>query len=144
MKALLFLSIALTHNTLVEATEVGPNFDPENANAWETEYGEYPFRAYQSFDLTSPQIRKIVESPACIDDHRYTFLTPRGYKVPEPGNLILNNNGDLVWAQSTGEQSYDLRTQDYLGKRYLSYWTGDDAIRGHGEGQYHMVGIEFW
>ena len=137
MKLLLLSLLALAYNAF--ADEIGPDFDPDDGEAYELAYGYYPYRTYQSFDLISPQIRKLVDSPAC-DDGLYTFLTPRGFSIWDPGNAILDNNGDLIWAKSTGGQAYDLRVQNFNGKQYLSYWAGDDRVRGHGMGDYFMVG----
>ena len=127
---------SLAHN--ICATEVGPEFDPYDVDDWELNYGYYPWRAFQSFDLIAPAPRKAVDSPACHDG-LYTFITPRGYAIETPGNTILDNNGNLVWAQATDGQAYDFRVQEFMGEQYLSYWVGDDRVRGHGRGQYIMV-----
>lgn len=117
---------------------IGPDFDPANATAWEIDYGYYPFRTYKSFNLISPEVRSAVTSPQC-DDGLYTFLTPRGHSISDPGNVILDSRGSLVWAQRTKGQSYDFKPQTLNGSQYLSYWVGDDRIRGHGSGEYHII-----
>ena len=136
MKITFALLFTLASHVL--ADEVGPEFDPYDIEAWEINYGYYPYRTFQSFDLFAPAPRKAIDSPACHDG-LYTFLTPRGLSISDPGNAILNNDGELIWAQSTGGQAYDFKVQDLLGKKYLSYWVGDDRIRGHGSGEYVMV-----
>ena len=132
------LSVLLALASFAFADEVGLEFDPYDTEAWELNYGYYPWRTFQSSDLVAPAPRKAVDTPACHDG-LYTFLTPRGFSISDPGTTILNNHGDLVWANATGGQAYDLMVQDVLGKKYLSYWVGDDRIRGHGDGEYIMV-----
>lgn len=138
MKLSLVLLFALAQS--LYADEVGPDFDPENVESWEVDYGYYPYRTYQSFDLISPQVRTVTHEPEC-DDGLFTFLTPRGWSISEPGPRILDNKGDLVWAKDTPGQAYDLVVQDFQGQKYLSYWIGDDRVRGHGAGDYYMVGL---
>ena len=133
------LPLLLTLAQYVFADEIGPDFDPDDAEAWEINYGYYPYRTYQSFDLISPQVQTYTQSPECHDD-RYTFFTPRGYSISDPGPVILDNNGELIWTKSTdGNQAYDFVVQHYQGEKYLSYWVGDDKVRGHGAGDYYMV-----
>lgn len=120
------------------ADEVGPDYDPTDAEAYELDYGYYPYRAYQSTHLHSPETRVVTKTPEC-DDGLLTFFTPRGYSIPDPGPMILDGNGDLVWGMTTPGQAYDFVVQDFQGEKYLSYWVGDDRVRGHGSGDYYMV-----
>ena len=136
MKLLLALLLALVHSTLSD--EVGPEFDAFDVDAWEINYGFYPYRAFQSSDLEAPAVRRAVDTPAC-NDGLHTFITPRGYAVGKPGTAILDDKGDLVWGQITDGQAYDLAVQDFLGQKYISFWQGDDRVRGHGAGEYIMV-----
>jgi hypothetical protein len=57
--------------------------------------------------------------------------------------MILDWRGDLIWSKhfnnEWGGQAYDLMVQHYQGQDYLTFWTGDDQIRGHGSGAYMMV-----
>lgn len=81
-------------------------------------------------------------SDACTDGGYY-FITPRGWKVSDPGPMILDGNGTLIWtdhfSNKFGGQAYDLRVQKYKGEDYLTFWLGDDRVRGHGAGHYYMV-----
>lgn len=120
------------------SNDVGQNFDPHNATAYELDYGEYPYRSYKSFDLISPQIFRNVFTPACKDG-LYTFITPRGFAIDKPSNTILDTRGNLIWTQETDGQAYDLKPQTFQGKQYLSYWVGDDHMRGHGAGTYYLL-----
>lgn len=57
--------------------------------------------------------------------------------------MILDGDGNLVWtdhfSNKFGGQAYDLRVQNYRGEEYLTFWLGDDRVRGHGAGHYYMV-----
>lgn len=123
----------------VYGDDVGPYFDPADGEALSTKYGGYPYRSYKTSNLTSPVVRRMIDSPGCYDG-RYTFLAPRGTAVKQPGPLILDDKGHLVWALDTnGKQPYNLKVQDYQGQKHLTYWVGNDAVGGHGEGYYYMV-----
>jgi hypothetical protein len=77
------------------------------------------------------------------DKNDFYFITPKGWKVSSPGPMILDYRGDLVWAEhfdnEFGGQAYDLMVQEYLGEKFLTFWLGDDRVRGHGAGHFHMV-----
>jgi hypothetical protein len=141
MKRVSVLAIAcLFHSATTIANDVGVEgtFDPNDGEAWELGYGYYPYRSYQTTDIISPQFRTLVDTPECHDD-RYVFFTPRGPSIAAPGPMIVDSHGDLIWAKSTGGQAYGLAVQEYKGEDYLTYWTGDDRVRGHGAGDYYMV-----
>lgn len=135
--ALVFASII---HTFALAHDVGAEgyFDPSDGEAWELNYGYYPYRSYQTTDLISPQFRTLIDSPECHDD-RHVFFTPRGFSIAAPGPMIVDSYGELIWAKSTEGQAYDLKVQQYKGDQYLTYWQGDDRVRGHGAGDYYMV-----
>jgi hypothetical protein len=134
------LVLASLIHTCTLAFDVGTEayFDPDDGEAWELNYGYYPYRSYQTTDLISPQFRNMVDSPQC-HDNRYTFFTPRGFSISAPGPMIVDSHGELVWAKSTEGQAYDFKVQEYKGEQYLTYWQGDDKVRGHGAGDYYMV-----
>jgi len=105
--------------------------------------GYYPIRTYATAeDITSPKTNFIQWSSHCEDGLLY-FITPRGWSLPNPGPMILDNRGELVWNQhfdnSFGGQAYDFMVQEYQGQDYLTFWLGDDRVRGHGSGYYYMV-----
>ncbi|KAG9576361.1 hypothetical protein KCU97_g13768, partial [Aureobasidium melanogenum] len=135
--ALVFASII---HTFTLAHDVGAEgyFDPSDGEAWELNYGYYPYRSYQTTDLISPEIRTLVDSPECHDG-RHVFFTPRGFSIAAPGPMIVDSRGELIWAKSTEGQAYDLKVQEYKGDQYLTYWQGDDRVRGHGAGDYYML-----
>jgi hypothetical protein len=106
-------------------------------------FGYYPIRTYATEEgLSSPQTNFLQWNQRC-DDGRYYFVTPRGWSIPDPGPMILDERGELVWTHhfdnKFGGQAYDLQVQQYRGEDYLTFWLGDDRVRGHGSGWYYMV-----
>ena len=105
--------------------------------------GNYPVRTYATADdIVSPQVNYLQWNERCDDGLLY-FLGPRGWSVASPGPMILDGRGDLVWTahfdNEFGGQAYDFKVQTYQGEQYLTFWLGDDRVRGHGSGSYYMV-----
>jgi hypothetical protein len=137
----------------VVANDVGNNYSPLtfnldtgeskfDINAWETQYGSYPSHSYRSSNLTSPAVRKAIDSLQCYDDN-YIFLSPRGQRVPNPAVTILDNHGRLIWSKHVQGQAYNLKVQEYKGEKVLTYWVGDDAVGGHGEGYFYVLNTKY-
>jgi len=106
-------------------------------------FGYYPSRNFITEDgISAPHTNWLQWKPKC-DDGMFYFLTLKGWSISQPGPMILDSHGDLVWskhfANEWGGQAYDLTVQHYQGQEYLTFWTGDDQIRGHGSGAYMMV-----
>ncbi|KAM0719605.1 hypothetical protein Q7P37_003735 [Cladosporium fusiforme] len=106
-------------------------------------YGSYPTKKFYSSESEVPKLNFLKWSPECATRNDFYFITPKGWKVDKPGPMILDHTGELVWAQrfdnEFGGQAYDLMVQEYLGEKFLTFWLGDDRIRGHGAGQFHMI-----
>lgn len=122
------------------ATLSAPEYDEANDNGT---FGYYPSWTFKTEDdIFAPKTNWLQWNPQC-DDGMFYFLTPKGFSLSQPGAMILDSKGDLVWskhfANEWGGQAYDLMVQHYQGKEYLTFWTGDDQIRGHGSGSYMMV-----
>lgn len=105
--------------------------------------GYYPTWSFKTEgDTFAPRINWLQWDSQC-NDGTYYFLTPRGWGIERPGPMILDWRGDLVWtkhfANEWGGQAYDFMVQHYQGQEYLTFWTGDDRVRGHGSGSYMMV-----
>jgi len=106
-------------------------------------FGYFPSRNFMTEEgIPAPQTNWLQWDQQC-DDGSFYFLTPKGWSISQPGPMILDWRGDLIWSQhfdnEWGGQAYDLMVQHYQGQEYLTFWTGDDQIRGHGSGQYMMV-----
>lgn len=127
-----------------------PIFNPEYDVALDKgAYGSYPVRKFYSSDIEVPKLNYLKWSPECATKNDFYFITPKGWKVSNPGPMVLDHTGELVWAQhfdnEFGGQAYDLMVQEYLGEKFLTFWLGDDRIRGHGAGHFHMVsGTSNW
>ncbi|KAI7569267.1 hypothetical protein KC343_g2428 [Hortaea werneckii] len=108
--------------------------------------GSYSVKKGISSKLTAPETNILRWSPEC-DDGRSHFVTPRGWKVPRPGPMILDAKGSMIWSQhfdnEFGGQAYDLKVQRYKGEDYLTFWLGDDRVRGHGAGEYYMLNSSY-
>jgi hypothetical protein len=101
------------------------------------ELGSYPHHTYKSSPFTSPALNYVQYSPLC-DDGKYIMLAPRGGKVYHQGPMIVDGQGDLVWYHDYGH-TYGLDVHTFKGESYLTFWAGNDAITGHGDGTYYLV-----
>lgn len=106
-------------------------------------FGYYPTRSYfTAKEVNSPEINFLQWTPLCDDASLY-FIAPRGWAIPNPGPMLLDQRGNLVWSKhydnNFGGQAYDFKVQTYQGEEYLTFWLGDDRVRGHGSGFYYMV-----
>ncbi|GAB1193219.1 hypothetical protein APSETT444_002422 [Aspergillus pseudonomiae] len=98
--------------------------------------GAHPVRKYESVDLAPPELNILAWDPRCED--KYVFFSPRGHFYPQPGPLIFDNKGELVWMASQFGMVMDFRVQRYRGEDYLTFWAGeDDGTRGLGA--YYML-----
>lgn len=134
------LLVFLSHLAACLASSPPPGY---NAKVDNGSLGYYPIRTYATAeDVTSPQTNFLRWSERCEDGLLY-MITPRGYSLSNPGPMILDARGDLVWAKHFenhfGGQAYDLMVQRYQAEDYLTFWLGDDRVRGHGSGFYYMV-----
>ena len=105
-------------------------------------YGKYPVENYVSTDLVSPRLNVLSSSTEC-DDSLYTVLGIRGGAVEGSYVNILDATGSLVYMTTGYQRIYNVMIQDYLGEPFLTFWGGDDQVRGHGEGYYYMVCTHF-
>ena len=109
--------------------------------------GYYPHYEYVTLPkVRSPKTNWLQYDERCDDGLQY-FIAPRGYSDPRPGPMILDRRGELVWAHhfenKFGGQAYDLMVQKYDGEDYLTFWLGDDRVRGHGSGAYYMLNSHY-
>lgn len=141
-RAVWLLVLAIDASAALQATTPPPvpGYDRDIDNGT---LGYYPSWNFMTEgEISAPRTNWLQWNQQC-DDGMYYFLTPRGYSLPDPGPMILDSRGELVWskhfANQWGGQAYDLMVQHYQGQEYLTFWTGDDQIRGHGSGSYTMV-----
>ncbi|KAL4919001.1 ASST-domain-containing protein [Aspergillus aurantiobrunneus] len=93
-------------------------------------YGFGPSRSYVSFEYESPLV-EITQGDDGGCDSRYTFLAPHGDSVAQPGPMILDAQGELVWMKHNWETTHDFKVQRYRGEDYLTYWEGSQ-VEGRG------------
>lgn len=117
-------------NADVETYYQSEKFENGNIGPWPTQH-------FRSSDIRAPIPNFVRYGQACRDG-LYTFIAPRGRDVYTPGPMILDQDGHLVWFKPMG-QTYNMNVQTYKGQDYLTFWSGDDSIVGHGEGTYYMV-----
>lgn len=121
-----------------------PEFDEAVDNGT---YGYYPTRSYATAEgLRAPETNFLQWNERCDDGLLY-FITPRGHSLPDPGPMILDRRGELVWGRhfenKFGGQAYDFMVQQYKGQDYLTFWLGDDRVRGHGSGFYYLLNSSY-
>ena len=100
-------------------------------------YGLYPSQTFVSSDLRAPRPNLLQHSARC-QDGLFTLLAPRGNAV-SAAPMILDHEMNMVWSSKDYESVYNLRVQEYNGEQFLTFWSGDDSVRGHGSGEYHVV-----
>lgn len=99
-------------------------------------FGAHPTLDYKSFDIKAPELNIARWDSRCEDG--YVLLSPRGHFYPEPGPLIYDHAGNLIWIEKRYGMVMDLNVQRFKGQDYLTFWVGhDDGTRG--EGSYYMV-----
>lgn len=105
------------------------------------ELGEYVNRTFKTFDFEAPIVNIQQWSPEC-DNGRKLLLTVRGSSTPREyhGPAMFDSNGTLIWWKLANEP-YEFEVQNYKGEDYITYWQGDDGVRGHGAGSYYMVSL---
>lgn len=83
-------------------------------------HGLAPSEQLESFEARVPTFEFPRWDARCSQD--YVFLGWRGHNVDEPGAVILDNKGELVWRR-TGSQTdqNDVRPQMYRGERFLTF-----------------------
>ena len=147
---LLLFGWYLTTGLRASAYQVYGNLPPPPAYDFDNDNGTngyYPVRSYATYeDVNSPQTNFLQWSPECDDGLLY-FISPRGHSLPKPGPMILDRRGELVWAHhfenKFGGQAYDFMVQQYKGQDYLTFWLGDDRVRGHGSGFYYLLNSSY-
>ncbi|OKL62618.1 hypothetical protein UA08_01241 [Talaromyces atroroseus] len=103
--------------------------------------GKWPTQRFKSSRAIAPVLDFVQYGQACRDG-LYTFIAPRGDSVSSAGPMILDQDGHLVWTEVRG-QTYGMDMQTYKGENFVTFWTGDDTIVGHGQGSYYMLNSNY-
>lgn len=100
--------------------------------------GLAPSTHYESFTPRVPLFEFPRWDARCSQD--YVFLGWRGHEVDEPGAVILDSRGELIW-RNTDESEIDqndVRPQMYRGERFLTYQM-DGPEGNKSEGYWYMM-----
>ncbi|KAI6713979.1 hypothetical protein JHW43_003529 [Diplocarpon mali] len=100
--------------------------------------GVYPTVNYVSLGQDSPRVQISQWDPRCANDSGLILLSLRGRNVKNPGGVILEPNGNLVWSETKYGQALNLQVQRYKGKDYLTFWSGTSG-GPWGNGSYIML-----
>lgn len=116
---------------------------PVDEQADKGEFGFYPTDTFiTEIGVNAPRTNFVQWDDRCDDGLLY-FITPRGWGISNPGPMLLDARGKMIWSKhfdnKFGGQAYDFTVQQYQGESYLTFWLGDDRVRGHGSGYYYMV-----
>ncbi|KAF2487647.1 ASST-domain-containing protein [Neohortaea acidophila] len=86
-------------------------------------YGSYPTAQYVSFAPRSPDGIFARRDERCDDG--MVFIGPYDKSVENPGPVIQDSNGELVWMSEDFGQVTNFRVQRYQGEDYLTFWHGE-------------------
>ncbi|KAL3956103.1 hypothetical protein ACCO45_008949 [Purpureocillium lilacinum] len=89
-------------------------------------YGARPQQRYRSFKSASPKPNLVLRDDRCDDG--LIFLEPRERQPDDPGLVILDGEGNLVWTATQWTETNNVKVQTFNGSRYMTFWTrGKDA-----------------
>ena len=100
-------------------------------------YGLAPSVQYHTLDLRAPSVEFLWTDARCTRDP--VFFGWRGPNVADPGAIILDADGELVWrSEGFHGPQQDLRVQTYRGEQFLTFWAGMEE-GGQTTGLWYMV-----
>ena len=124
------------------ATPAGqPYFEASDSYDWGW-HGSNPRQRYRSFGGASPKPNVAEYSHECGEG--LVFVEPREphkskARATEPGPVILDSEGNLVWMPTQWVEMRDLKVQQSKNARYITFWTRRAEDRS--EGYYVMVSL---
>lgn len=104
-------------------------------------HGIYPTQNYLTLGRPSPWVQISQWDSRCESDGVVVLLSPRGVYVPNPGPVIVDARGELIWLEGKYGQAMNLQVQKYKGQDYLTFWSGT-SHGAHSNGSYYMVSLE--
>lgn len=118
-----------------------PVIPPEQVEDYDIgQFGHIPTTKLNSTKGVSQQLaRRVWDSETCDRPNQYYFIGIHGIMVGHAGPEIIDNDGHQVWFGKGYQATYNFRMQSWRGEQYLTWWSGHDQVRGHGEGYYYMV-----
>ena len=141
MKWPLFVIITIS----TDLVSAGRHHFQSNNHYEDGHLGEFPVETYKTATYLGPKqnVFSYQTDHSCAQDDLYTLITPRGSHVPYPGPMVLDSQGSLVWTDTQYREPYNLQVQTYKNESYLTFWAGDDGVRGHGQGTYYMLNSSY-
>lgn len=100
-------------------------------------YGAYPEEYYVSTDIRSPAANVVAWDASC-DDGALVLMTLDGESVSNPGPMIVDMKGNLIWKSDDFGMSMNAKIQTYQGRDYITFWAGD-KLQESGLGMYYML-----
>ncbi|KAK0124592.1 hypothetical protein ONS95_009541 [Cadophora gregata] len=101
-------------------------------------HGVYPTQNFVSLGQPTPWAQISQWDPRCDQDGGLILLSPRGINVPNPGPVILDPRGNLVWSEGKFGQAMNLQVQRYKEEDFLTFWSGT-SHGPHSNGSYYML-----
>ena len=133
------LFLALSINLSLTTADLPP-YGPQDAEDFDkAKYGIFSEHKYKSTRLVGPRFLRRTWVPEYCTSDDYYFFAPRGMLVGHPGPMIVDDKGSLIWHSNAWPVAYGLDVQRYRGEDYLTFWSGNDQVIGHGSGYYYMV-----
>lgn len=106
-------------------------------------FGRVPSSRLQSTKGVASRLGRLAWDPDVCDRHdEHFFVGIHGIMLGHAGPMIFDNEGYQLWHGKGFGSTYNFRTQTYMGEQYLTWWAGNDQVRGHGEGCYYMVSTQ--
>ena len=103
-------------------------------------YGAYPITKFVTTGLRAPALNNIVGGSSC--EEGLVLLSPFGDAVADPGPIILDGAGNLVWAMTGLGIAMNVKVQSYHNESHLTFWAGDKK-GSSGEGLFYLVNSSY-
>lgn len=132
-------ALAVPHDTHILNQQLPVDDATSRWDAYETgALGPYPQVTFKSTSFTAPRVHVTKWDTRC-DHDSYTLLAPHGKDMNDNKAMLLDSRGELVWLHYEKGSVHNLQVQTYRGRRYLTFFVGDDDFWYHGSGYYKMV-----
>ena len=107
-----------------------------------TQLNVAPTQSFHSSPALKPPVLT-VSTPDSDPGSGYVFVDSQF--APQNGPMILDGAGNVVWFDplANNDWAMDVRVQSYAGKPVLTWWQGQVASSGHGEGSGVIVDTSY-
>ncbi|KAK4705104.1 arylsulfate sulfotransferase, partial [Phenoliferia sp. Uapishka_3] len=117
--------------------------------------GLAPTQKYHSIDLRPPELNIFATQPpspppnpngttaANSSQPLLTFLGYRGSNAEQPGPMIIDDDGELVWYGPEYGGVLNVERHTYLGQDVFSFYTGTEQYPGFGNGQFNILNASY-